>query len=176
MYLIIGGQTTHDRILEFSHLTLADSSFIRSVASGNIVNVAGSFFTVFDFVESGTDLRLRGEFNSDPVLVNGENYRLRFTAPLPNDAVDINVDTSTLDGKLAGIENNLQAMLDAIDNFIFAAGMGGNPEWTDVQNRPNRPSVAELLAGTSTDEAVSSVSDTVGPHQPTPAGLIKCGP
>ena len=34
-----------------------------------------------------------------------------------------------------------------------------SPGWDDVDNRPNRPSAAELLAGTNTDEAVASVSD-----------------
>ena len=159
--LIVGGQTTHDRILEFSQLNDADADFIRSIVAETVVNVHGSSFTVFAFMASGTDLWLQGEFNADPVLVDEENYRLRFTAPRPNDAVDISVDTSNLDGKLAGTAANLQAMLETIDDFIFAAGLGGNPAWTDVQGRPNRPNAAELLGGISTDEAVASVSDIV---------------
>ena len=159
--LNVSGEATHNRILEFSNLTTIDADFIRSVVNGTIVNVEGSFFTVFAYVASGTDLWLQGEFDSDPTLVDEDNYRLRFTAPRPNDAEDISVDTSDLGGKLAGVAANVQAMLEAIDDFVFASGLGGNPNWTDVQGRPNRPSAAELLGGINTDEAVASVSDIV---------------
>ena len=155
--------TTHDRVLEFSHLTDNDADFIRSIIQGIVVNVEGSFFTVFAFATSGTDLQLQGEFDTDPVLLNLESYRLRFTAtrPASADASDIDVDTSNFSGKLAATDDTVQKVADKVDDFVFSAGGGGNPEWTDVQNRPNRPNAAELLAGNSVDEATPSVSDVV---------------
>ena len=161
--LFVATPTTHNRILEFSHLTDDDADFIRSIIQGAVVNVAGQFFTVFSYEASGTSLWLNGTFDATPTLVDDQTYRLRFTTPRPAsvDAADVPVDTSNFNGKLAATDDTVQKVADKVDDFVFSAGMGGNPEWGDVQNRPNRPSAAELLAGTSTDEAVPSVSDVV---------------
>ena len=101
LILFVATPTTHNQILEFSHLNAADSDFIRSIVNGAVVNVNGNLFTVFSYEASGTSLWLNGTFDVTPTLVNGQNYRLRFTVSRPNDAVDISVDTSNLDGKLA---------------------------------------------------------------------------
>ena len=159
--LIVSIPTTHDRILEFSNLTDDDANFIRSIIQNTIINIEGSFFTVYSYVTSGTDLWLQGEFNADPVLVDGETYRLRFTASRPADASDIAVDTSNFGGKLSTNDNTVQKVAERVDDFVFSAGLGGNPEWTDVQNRPNRPNAAELVAGNSTEEATPAVADIV---------------
>ena len=161
--LFVATPTTHNRILEFSHLTDDDADFIRSIIQGAVVNVDGQFFTVFSYVASGTDLWLQGTFDATPTLVDDQTYRLRFTAPRPAsvDAADVAVDTSNFSGKLAATDNTVQKVADKVDDFVFASGGGGTPAWTDVTGRPNRPSAAELLAGTNTDEAVPSVSDVV---------------
>ena len=95
--------------------------------------------------------------------MDDQTYRLRFTAPRPAsvDASDVPVDTSGFNGKLAATDDTVQKVAEKVDDFVFAEGEGGNPAWGDVQNRPNRPSAAELVAGISTDEAVPSVSDVV---------------
>ena len=159
--LFVSVPTTHNRILEFSQLNADDIKFIQSIIQGAIVNVGGSLFTVFASVASGTDLWLQGEFNATPTLVDGQNYRLRFTAsrPIENDAIDIDVDTASLDGNLNGVSSNVQAMLEAVDDFSLV-GQGAS-NWSELPGRPDRPTPAELAAGVNTDEAVPSVSDVV---------------
>ena len=159
--LIVGGESTHDRILEFSHLTDEDAAFIRSIQLDTIVNVAGSFFNVFAYAPSGTDLGLQGVFNIDPVLVDEQSYRLRFNSPrpVPDEAGEISVDRTNLDGNLAGVPGNAQAMFEAVDDFTL--GSGGASNWGALAGRPNRPTSDELIAGINTDEAVASVSDIV---------------
>ena len=100
---------------------------------------------------------------ADELFIARDTAAYRLSPPVVSDidASHVTVDTSDFNGKLASTDNTLQKVADKVDNFVFSAGMGGNPEWTDVQSRPNRPSAAELLAGISTDEAVPSVSDVV---------------
>ena len=161
--IIVSNPTTHDQILEFSNLADDDESFIESILQGTVINVGGNLFTVFSVVPFGFSRWVQGTFDAAPTLVDGQNYRLRFTASRsgPSNASDIAVDTSDFNGKLAATDDTVQKVLDKVDDFVFAAGSGGNPEWSDVQNRPNRPNAAELLAGTNTDEATPSVSDVV---------------
>ena len=100
---------------------------------------------------------------ADELFIARDTAAYRLSPPVVSDieASDVAVDTSNFSGKLAATDNTVQKVVDKVDDFVFAAGEGGNPEWTDVQNRPNRPTAAELLAGSSTDEAVPSVSDVV---------------
>ena len=161
-FLAVTGSSDYDRALEFSLLSPEDVAFIQSVPHDSIVNVAGSLFNVFDFTVAGLGrIQLRGVFDTDPALVNGQNYRLRFTASraVSPSAADVDVDTSNLDGNLNNIAGNSQSMFEAIDDLSLTGQGAGN--WGQLPGRPNRPTAAELLAGTNTDEAVASVSDIV---------------
>ena len=98
---------------------------------------------------------------ADELFIARATAAYRLSPPPTIAAADVTVDTSNFDGKLAPTDDTVQKVVDKVDDFIFAAGLGGNPEWADVQNRPNRPSAQELIEGTSVDEAVASVSDVV---------------
>ena len=100
---------------------------------------------------------------ADELFIARDTAAYRLSPPVVSDidASDVTVDTSNFNGKLASTDDTLQKVADKVDDFIFASGGGGTPAWTDVTGRPNRPSAAELLAGTNTDEAVPSVSDVV---------------
>ena len=151
-----------ERGLDFEFLLENDRRFIRQVAVGDVVSVDGSLFTVSQAADiSSNEYLIRGTFDAAPVLVNEQEYRLRFTTlPLPI-AMNVEVNTTNLDGRLNGVAGNVQAMFETIDEFVFAMGLGGNPNWTDVQGRPDRPNGPEILAGVSVAEATPSVSDVV---------------
>ena len=151
-----------ERGLDFEHLTAIDRTFVENIAVGDVIGVGGSLFTVgVSIVFSDDELVLRGAFDVVPALVNGQEYRLRFTTarPIDNDAADIDVDTANLDGNLNNVDGNAQAMFEAVDDLPLTGQGAGN--WGALPGRPDRPTAAELAAGTSTDEAVSSVSDVV---------------
>ena len=86
---------------------------------------------------------------ADELFIARDTAAYRLSPPIVSDidAEHVTIDTSNFNGKLASTDDTLQKVADKVDDFVFSAGMGGNPEWTDVQSRPNRPSAAELLAG-----------------------------
>ena len=87
--LAVAGLT---RIIEFSHLDADDQTFISDVPTGAVISVGGALFMVASFSVSGDDLRLRGDFDQAPVLVDETNYRVRFSAfivhALTNNEID----------------------------------------------------------------------------------------
>ena len=104
------------RFLEFRNLSAGDAAFIRAVHSDTVVNVDGKFFTVLSFSEQQDgDLRLLGTFDDEPVLVDAQEYRLRFNQAesAANTAANLLVNTDNLDSLLEGVAGNAQAMFNA---------------------------------------------------------------